>query len=79
MQIDISLKQFAALKLYNLGYTRKQASEILNISEHTFAWYLKKIRQKFCVRTRKEMLELEHQLNSTLKIYDQYCDGEQDK
>jgi DNA-binding CsgD family transcriptional regulator len=51
------------LELYNKGYSRKQAAKILNVSENTYAWYLRQIRVKFEISSRKEMLELGDKLN----------------
>jgi DNA-binding CsgD family transcriptional regulator len=58
----LSPKQLQVLALYNLGYPRQQIAEELSIAESTVAWYLREIRAKFNIRTRKEMLELERGL-----------------
>ncbi len=63
MQTKISIQQLKALQLYNQGYTRRQAAARLCISEHTYAWYLKKIREKFGISSRREMLSLEEAIS----------------
>jgi DNA-binding CsgD family transcriptional regulator len=67
MQRKLPKQQTKALQLYNQGYSRKQAAALLHVSEHTYAWYLRKIRQKFNIRTRKEMLDLEQALQKPSK------------
>lgn len=63
MDDQISKKQFSALRLYNRGYTRRQAAEILGVAENTYAWHLKRIRMVFNISSRLEMLKLEEQLS----------------
>jgi CheY-like chemotaxis protein len=58
----VSFKEFTALVLYNKGYTRKDSAKIMHMSEHTYAWYLKQLRNRFKVKTRQEMQELEDKL-----------------
>lgn len=48
-----------ALRLYNQGYTRIEAADLMQVTENTYAWYLKKIRANFGLRTRKELAFLE--------------------
>ncbi len=58
----ISDKLYQALSLYNKGYDRKACAQAMNVTENTFAWYLKKIRAKFNIRSRIQMMELEKKL-----------------
>jgi DNA-binding CsgD family transcriptional regulator len=60
----ITHRELEALKLYNLGYSRMETAEEMGISATTVAWYLKEVRDKFNVRTRKELRRLEHVLRS---------------
>ncbi len=55
----LTSKQLRVLKLYNQGYSRKKGAQMLCMSEHTYAWHLREIREKFNIRTRAEMLMLE--------------------
>ena len=61
---DITRKQQEALRLYNQGFTRRQAANAMGVSENTYAWYLRKIRDQFNIRTRREMLALEDSLRA---------------
>jgi DNA-binding CsgD family transcriptional regulator len=54
--------QGKVLSLYNQGLLRKEIAAKCFIAESTVAWYLREIRAKFNIRTRKEMLELERGL-----------------
>jgi DNA-binding CsgD family transcriptional regulator len=59
MREKITTRQLEILSLYNQGYTRRQASLLLQISESTYAWHLRKIRVRFGVNSRQEMQFLE--------------------
>lgn len=61
-KIRIPAMQRKALALYNEGFPHKEAAYKLNISVTTYAWYLRQIREKYGIRTRREMLELEQGL-----------------
>jgi DNA-binding CsgD family transcriptional regulator len=58
-------RQQEALLLYVEGYSRKQAAAKLFISENTYAWHLRKIRESFGVRTRMEMAELAQKIKQS--------------
>jgi DNA-binding CsgD family transcriptional regulator len=58
---ELTPAEYKVLVLYNEGHTRKEMAAILGISSHTIAWHLRMIREKYEVRTRKEMLMLQEQ------------------
>ncbi len=64
IQSKLTEKEILALKLYNKGIGRRKAAEILNMSEHTYAWHLKIIRRKFGIKGRQAMMMLEAFLKS---------------
>ncbi len=55
-------KQLQVLSLYNKGYNRKASAQALGVTENTVAWYLKKIKRKFNISSRREMMSLEKML-----------------